>query len=58
MRLEADESISVIAPLGVDDLLGLVCRPTEFGRARLNEYEGRIAQKRWRELWPKVRFLD
>jgi hypothetical protein len=58
VRLEANESISVIAPLGVDDLLGLVCRPTEFGRTQLKDYEGRIAQKRWRELWPKVRFVD
>jgi hypothetical protein len=58
VRLEANESISVIAPLGVGDLLGLVCRPTEFGRTQLKDYEGRIAQKRWRELWPKVRFVD
>ena len=57
VRLEADDSISVIAPLGTDDLLNLVCRPTPFGRSRLAEYEGRIAQKRWRELWPRVRFI-
>jgi hypothetical protein len=47
-----------VAPLGTDDLLGLCCRPTSFGRTRRNEYEDRIASKRWRELWPKVRFLD
>jgi len=58
VRLEADDTLTVIAPLGVDDLLGLVCRPTEFGRAQRHEYEARIAQKRWRELWPKARFLD
>jgi hypothetical protein len=58
VRLEADDVITVIAPLGVDDLLGLRCRPTEFGRTQLADYEGRIAQKRWRELWPKVRFVD
>ena len=57
VRLEADDSLTVVAPLGVDDLLGLVCRPTVFGRSQLKEYEARIAQKRWRELWPKVRFL-
>jgi hypothetical protein len=57
VRLEIDDTLTVIAPLGVDDLLGLRCRPTDFGRTRLNEYEGRIAQKRWRELWPKVMFL-
>jgi hypothetical protein len=58
VRLEADDSLSVIAPLGTDDLLDLVCRPTGFGRTDLQQYERRIATKRWREMWPKVRFLD
>jgi hypothetical protein len=58
VRLEIDDTLSVVAPLGVDDLVNLVCRPTDFGRARRHEYEARIVQKRWRELWPRVRFLD
>jgi hypothetical protein len=58
VRLEPDDSLSLIAPLGTEDLLNLACRPTAFGRTRLSEYQGRIAQKRWRELWPRVRFLD
>jgi hypothetical protein len=58
VRLEADGSLTVVAPLGTDDLLGLRCRPTAFGRTRRDEYEARIAAKRWRELWPKVRFVD
>lgn len=58
VRLEADDSLTVVAPLGTDDLLGLYCRPTAFGRTRLDEYEARVAAKRWRELWPKVRFVD
>ncbi len=58
VRLEADDRLTVVAPLGTDDLLGLRCRPTAFGRTRRDEYEARIAAKRWRELWPKVRFLD
>ena len=58
VRLEADDRLSVIAPLGTDDLLNLRCRPTDFGRERRSEYDARIASKRWRELWPKVRFLD
>ena len=58
VRLEADDSLTVIAPLGVGDLVNLRCRPTAFGRTHHDDYEGRIARKRWRELWPKVRFLD
>jgi uncharacterized protein len=58
VRLEADNSLTIIAPHGVDDLIGLTCRPTAFGRTKLDEYNARIASKRWRELWPKVRFVD
>ena len=58
VRLEADDSLTVIAPLGVDDLVNMHCRPTAFGRMRQHEYEARIAAKRWRELWPKVRFIE
>lgn len=58
VRLEPDDSVTVIAPLGIDDLVNLRCRPTAFGRTRRDEYENRVANKRWRELWPKLRFLD
>ena len=58
VRLEADDSIAVVAPLGTDDLLGLRCRPTVYGRTRRAEYDERVAAKRWNALWPKVRFLD
>lgn len=58
VRLEWDDSLVIVAPLGVDDLVGLVCRPTAFGRTKRDEYEARIAAKRWRALWPRVRFLD
>ena len=58
VRLEADDSLTVIAPLGTDDLLGLCCRPTAFGHTQRDAYEARIAAKRWREMWPKVVFLE
>ena len=58
VRLEADDGLTVIAPLGTDDLLNLVCRPTPYGHTRRDEYDARVAAKRWRELWPKVQFLD
>ena len=58
VRLESDDQLTVVAPLGVEDLLNLVCRPTAFGRLQRAEYDERIVAKRWRELWPKVQFLD
>jgi hypothetical protein len=57
VRLEDDDTLTVVAPLGTDDLLGLCCRPTAFGHTRRGEYDARIAAKRWRELWPRVRFV-
>ncbi len=58
VRLEADETLTVVAPLGTDDLLGLRCRPTAFGRTKRDEYDARVTSKHWAELWPRVRFLD
>lgn len=58
VRLESDDSLTVVAPLGTDDLLGLRCRPTAFGHTKRGEYDERVASKRWRELWPKVVFLE
>ncbi|MBM3644358.1 MAG: nucleotidyltransferase family protein [Alphaproteobacteria bacterium] len=57
-RLESDDRLTIVAPLGTDDLLNLVCRPTAWGRRERAAYEARIAAKRWRELWPRVRFLE
>ncbi|MDO8974415.1 nucleotidyltransferase family protein [Reyranella sp.] len=58
VRLEADDTLTVIAPLGTDDLLNLRCRPTPYGRTRRHEYDARVEAKRWRDLWPGVAFLD
>jgi uncharacterized protein len=53
VRLEPDHSLLVVAPYGLDDLLGLVHRhnPT---RASVEIYEERLASKRITERWPRV----
>jgi hypothetical protein len=58
VRLEADDTLTVVAPLGTDDLLNLRCRPTAYWRTRRHEYDARVEAKRWRELWPRVNFID
>jgi hypothetical protein len=58
VRLEVDDALTVIAPLGTDDLLNLRCRPTPYGRIRRHEYDARVEAKRWRELWPRVNFIE
>jgi hypothetical protein len=55
--LHADDSIEVVAPHGLDDLLGCVCRhnPTRVSR---EFYDRRLAEKAWRERWPRLRFIE
>lgn len=46
--------VEVIAPLGVDDLLGLVLRPTPAFRLKMDVYRERLAAKAWLSRWPKL----
>jgi hypothetical protein len=56
VRLERDDRITVVAPHGLEDLLGLVLRrnPT---RVSVEEYERRLRTKRVTKRWPRVRVL-
>jgi uncharacterized protein len=56
VRLLPDNELLVVAPHGLDDLLGCVCRhnPT---RVPASLYEQRVASKGWRERWPKMRYV-
>jgi len=49
--------VEVIAPLGVDDLLGLIVRPTSAFRHKMDVYRERLAAKDWSSRWPKLTFL-
>lgn len=49
--------IELLAPCGLDDLLGLRLRPTEIARAdpaRRTAFRARIEAKRWLERWPRL----
>jgi hypothetical protein len=56
VRLTAEDRLQVVAPHGLDDLLGLVHRrnPT---RVSVEEYERRLRTRRISERWPRVRVL-
>lgn len=56
LRFEVDDSITVIAPHGLTDLLGMVVRrnPT---RVSINTYRERIEKKQYLDRWPKVRII-
>jgi hypothetical protein len=53
LRLDPDDRLEIVAPLGLDDLLGLVHRHNPR-RATVEEYERRLAAKRIAERWPRV----
>lgn len=56
LRLLDDGEMLVVAPFGLDDLLGCVCRhnPT---RVSASFYARRVAAKGWRRRWPQLRYV-
>jgi hypothetical protein len=56
VRLLAADDVLIVAPYGLDDLLGCVCRhnPT---RVSAEFYERRVVEKGWRERWPRMRYV-
>jgi uncharacterized protein len=53
LRLDGNDRLTVVAPCGLDDLLGLVHRHNPR-RAPAAVYEERLASKRITERWPRV----
>jgi hypothetical protein len=56
VRLLSDDDMLVVAPHGLDDLLGGVCRHNPL-RVSASFYEQRVTEKRWRSRWPKMRYI-
>ena len=57
VRLLSDDTIRVVAPYGLDDLFGLVCRRNPR-RATREQYRRRVENKRIAKRWPRVTILD
>jgi len=57
MRLEPDDRLRVIAPLGLEDLFGLVLRRNPR-RVNVDHFRRRLADKRPSERWPGVTVVD
>lgn len=50
--------IDILAPFGLDDLLGIVIRPTPHARAARREaFVCRVETKPWLKQWPRARLL-
>lgn len=48
--------VDLLAPLGLDDLLGLVVRPTPAFRNKADIFAARQKAKNWRARWPRLTF--
>ena len=57
IRLLADDTIQVVAPCGLDDLLGLICRRNPR-RVTEEQYRRRVDSKQIAKRWPRVQILD
>jgi hypothetical protein len=56
VRLMDDDSLRIVAPHGLDDLLGCVCRHNP-ARVPAALYEQRVASHDWRERWPRMTYV-
>ena len=58
VRLLPDDELLVVAPYGLDDLLGGVCRhnPTRVPRSFYEEWLA--ARSHWQERWPRLRYIE
>jgi hypothetical protein len=56
VRLGKDGTPELLAPLGLDDLVNLILRPTPCAQAhRVAAFHERVERKGWLGKWPKVR---
>ncbi len=53
LRLDGDDDLRIVAPYGLDDLFGLVCRHNP-ARVPASFYARRVADKGWRTRWPRL----
>ncbi|WP_409863314.1 nucleotidyltransferase family protein [Roseateles sp.] len=57
VRLEADDTLTVIAPHGLDDLFAMRIRRNP-ARVSVETFRQRIAQKQYAQRWPRVLIED
>jgi len=50
--------VQLIAPHGIDDLVGMIVRPTPAFSCKLPIYRSRLATRAWARRWPMLRFID
>jgi hypothetical protein len=51
---ERGSGLIVCAPFGIEDLTSLIVRPTATDAETIGLARGRMNDKRWREIWPRL----
>ncbi|MBZ9666077.1 nucleotidyltransferase family protein [Pseudomonas sp. LMG 31766] len=58
VRLDENDRVEVAAPLGLEDLFGLIVRPAgRFQNEKRRIYQQRLHDKNWLATWPKLKVL-
>jgi uncharacterized protein len=55
-RIDAGR-VEILAPHGIDDLVGLIVRPTPAFRDKPEQVRNRLAAKNWLRRWPRLRVV-
>ena len=58
VRLEKDDSFTICAPHGLEDLFNLIVRPTTIASQNLLRYNKRIKENNWIKNWPKLKITS
>lgn len=61
VKLDEVDNVKLAAPCGIEDVVNLEVRPTEFfkeTKERIEIYESRIEKKNWKAVWNQLKVYD
>lgn len=58
VRLEADDTLTICAPHGLDDLMNMIARPIPPPYQSLELFRERMKQKQWDIIWPQLQIQE
>jgi len=58
VKTDAAGELRLLAPLGLDDLLAGIIRPTPRFKSKMGIFRERQAKKDWRSVWPQLRRVE
>ena len=61
LRLQADATLELFAPYGLEDILDFQVRPTPHfleNQDRMQLYQKRLSKKNWQEKWENLTFKN